>query len=36
VPAGLYLASPAFFAALEPGATADMINDILPRLTARD
>jgi mannose-1-phosphate guanylyltransferase / phosphomannomutase len=32
VPAGLYLASPAFFAALEPGAKADMINDTLPRL----
>jgi mannose-1-phosphate guanylyltransferase/phosphomannomutase len=34
VPAGLYLASPAFFAALEPGAKADMIKDVLPRLTA--
>jgi mannose-1-phosphate guanylyltransferase/phosphomannomutase len=34
VPAGLYLASPAFFAALEPGAKADMINDVLPRLLA--
>ncbi len=34
VPAGLYLASPAFFAALEPGAKADMINDVLPRLVA--
>jgi histidinol-phosphate phosphatase family protein len=34
VPAGLYLATPAFFAALEPGATADMINDVLPRLIA--
>src|ERR1700694_1612123 len=32
VPAGLYLAAPAFFAALEPGAQADMINDVLPRL----
>jgi mannose-1-phosphate guanylyltransferase/phosphomannomutase len=34
VPAGLYLASPAFFAALEPGAKADMIKDVLPRLVA--
>jgi histidinol-phosphate phosphatase family protein len=34
VPAGLYLASPAFFAALEPGARADMINDVLPRIIA--
>src|ERR1700720_3585150 len=34
VPAGLYLASPAFFAALEPDAKADMINDVLPRLVA--
>jgi mannose-1-phosphate guanylyltransferase/phosphomannomutase len=34
VPAGLYLASPAFFAALEPGAEADMIEDVLPRLIA--
>jgi histidinol-phosphate phosphatase family protein len=34
VPAGLYLASPAFFAVLERGATADMINDVLPRLIA--
>jgi histidinol-phosphate phosphatase family protein len=34
VPAGLYLASPAFFAALAPGAKADMINDVLPRLVA--
>jgi histidinol-phosphate phosphatase family protein len=33
-PAGLYLAAPAFFAALEPGATVDMINDVLPRLVA--
>jgi histidinol-phosphate phosphatase family protein len=34
VPAGLYLAAPAFFATLEPGTTADMINDVLPRLVA--
>jgi mannose-1-phosphate guanylyltransferase/phosphomannomutase len=34
VPAGLYLASPLFFAALAPGAEADMINDVLPRLIA--
>ena len=34
VPAGLYLASPAFFAGLEPGAKADMIDDVLPRLIA--
>jgi mannose-1-phosphate guanylyltransferase/phosphomannomutase len=34
VPAGLYLAAPAFFAALEPGAQADMIQDVLPRLIA--
>jgi mannose-1-phosphate guanylyltransferase/phosphomannomutase len=34
VPAGLYLAAPAFFAALEPGAEADMIHDVLPRLIA--
>jgi mannose-1-phosphate guanylyltransferase/phosphomannomutase len=34
VPAGLYIASPAFFAALEPGAKADLINDVLPRLVA--
>jgi histidinol-phosphate phosphatase family protein len=34
VPAGLYLASPAFFAELEPGAKADMVNDVLPRLIA--
>jgi mannose-1-phosphate guanylyltransferase/phosphomannomutase len=34
VPAGLYLASPAFFARLEPHAKADMINYILPRLIA--
>jgi mannose-1-phosphate guanylyltransferase / phosphomannomutase len=32
VPAGLYLASPTFFAGLEPDAKADMINDVLPRL----
>jgi mannose-1-phosphate guanylyltransferase / phosphomannomutase len=34
VPAGLYLAAPAFFAALETGTKADMINDVLPRLIA--
>lgn len=34
VPAGIYLASPAFFATLEPGTKADMINDVLPRLLA--
>ncbi len=34
VPAGLYLAAPAFFAALEPGVKADMINDVLPKLIA--
>jgi mannose-1-phosphate guanylyltransferase / phosphomannomutase len=34
VPAGLYLATPAFFAALDPGTKADMINDVLPRLIA--
>src|SRR5258708_37521377 len=34
VPAGLYLVAPAFFAALEPGAKADMIHDVLPRLIA--
>jgi mannose-1-phosphate guanylyltransferase/phosphomannomutase len=35
VPAGLYLAAPAFFAALAPGAPADMISDVLPSLVAR-
>jgi histidinol-phosphate phosphatase family protein len=34
VPAGLYLAAPAFLAALAPGARADMINDVLPSLVA--
>ena len=34
VPAGLYLAAPAFFAELEPGVQADLINDVLPRLIA--
>jgi mannose-1-phosphate guanylyltransferase/phosphomannomutase len=34
VPAGLYLAAPAFLAALDRGAKADMINDVLPRLIA--
>jgi histidinol-phosphate phosphatase family protein len=32
VPAGLYLASPAFFEKLEPGIKADMIRDLLPSL----
>jgi histidinol-phosphate phosphatase family protein len=32
VPAGLYLASPAFFADLQPGVQVDMIHDVLPRL----
>ncbi|MFO1248268.1 MAG: HAD-IIIA family hydrolase [Alphaproteobacteria bacterium] len=30
VPAGIYLASPAFFAGLAAGAKADMIHDVLP------
>jgi histidinol-phosphate phosphatase family protein len=34
VPAGLYLASPDFFARLAPSVKADMINDVLPRLIA--
>ena len=34
VPAGLYLASPAFFAKLAPGTKADMIHDVLPALIA--
>jgi histidinol-phosphate phosphatase family protein len=34
VPAGLYLASPAFLAGLAPEAKADMINNVLPRLIA--
>jgi mannose-1-phosphate guanylyltransferase/phosphomannomutase len=34
VPAGFYLAAPEFFAALDPGAKVDMINDVLPRLIA--
>jgi mannose-1-phosphate guanylyltransferase / phosphomannomutase len=34
VPAGLYLASPAFFAKLAPGTKADMIDDVLPRLVS--
>jgi histidinol-phosphate phosphatase family protein len=34
VPVGLYLASPAFFAGLEPDVKADMINDVLPRRIA--
>jgi mannose-1-phosphate guanylyltransferase/phosphomannomutase len=32
VPAGIYLASPAFFMQLAHGAKADMIEDVLPRL----
>jgi mannose-1-phosphate guanylyltransferase/phosphomannomutase len=35
VPAGLYLAPPAFFAELGFGTPADMILDVLPRLLAR-
>jgi mannose-1-phosphate guanylyltransferase / phosphomannomutase len=34
VPAGLYLASPAFFTRLERGAKVDMIDDVLPALLA--
>jgi mannose-1-phosphate guanylyltransferase / phosphomannomutase len=34
VPAGLYLASPAFFTLIERGAKADMICDLLPALVA--
>jgi histidinol-phosphate phosphatase family protein len=34
VPAGLYVASPAFFAKVEPGTKADMIRDLLPDLVA--
>ena len=34
VPAGLYLASPAFFAQVEPAKKADMIRDLLPALVA--
>jgi histidinol-phosphate phosphatase family protein len=34
VPAGLYLASPAFFADLRPCAKMDMIHDLLPTLVA--
>jgi histidinol-phosphate phosphatase family protein len=34
VPAGLYLASPAFFRMLRRGAKADMVNDVLPALLA--
>jgi mannose-1-phosphate guanylyltransferase/phosphomannomutase len=34
VPAGLYLASAAFFAGLEPNVKSDMIKDVLPRLVA--
>jgi histidinol-phosphate phosphatase family protein len=35
VPAGLYAATPAFFATLQDGARADMIHDVLPALIAR-
>ena len=35
VPAGIYLASPVFFAGLEGGVKADMILDVLPALIAR-
>lgn len=34
VPAGMYLASPAFFASLQRGTKADMIYDQLPKLIA--
>jgi histidinol-phosphate phosphatase family protein len=34
VPAGVYLASPAFFATIAPGEKADMICDFLPALVA--
>lgn len=34
VPAGIYLASPAFFARVERGVKADMICDLLPALVA--
>jgi histidinol-phosphate phosphatase family protein len=34
VPAGIYLASPAFFAELKPGVKADMISEVLPALVA--
>ncbi len=34
VPAGLYVASPAFFARLTPGVTADMIHDVIPHMLA--
>jgi histidinol-phosphate phosphatase family protein len=32
VPAGLYVASPAFFDRLTPGVTADMIHDVIPQM----
>lgn len=35
VPAGIYLASPAFFAHIVSGTKADMILDVLPALVAR-
>lgn len=34
VPAGLYLASPGFFAQLRPGTKSDMIHQLLPTLVA--
>jgi mannose-1-phosphate guanylyltransferase / phosphomannomutase len=34
VPAGIYLASPAFFPLVKPGLKADMIKDVLPGLLA--
>jgi len=34
VPAGLYLASPAFFAKIKPDAKLDMIRDLLPEIIA--
>jgi histidinol-phosphate phosphatase family protein len=34
VPAGLYLAEPAFLTQLEPGVKADFVNDVLPKLLA--
>jgi histidinol-phosphate phosphatase family protein len=34
VPAGLYVASPAFFDRLTPGVTADMIHDVIPQMLA--
>ncbi len=34
VPAGLYLASPAFFARIKQGEKADMIHELIPKLVA--